>query len=157
MAKIEELIAAGIIKDTNSTHWSYDGSGSLHRTSSDQKYQIVLGSAQRMPSDFRSECIETAKLIYQAAKEPLSLIASGGLDSEVMVNAFLIADVPFKVYAFDFGTNEDELVHLRKLLEHRSEALIVRKVDPISLWKESDFRQICSLSGSPSVEINTIL
>lgn len=60
----------------------------------------------REPLSFKAECIETAKLIYEHAelqKRNVVLFLSGGLDSEVMVKAFIAAEVPFKTITFKYS------------------------------------------------------
>ena len=59
----------------------------------------------RNPGTFREECVLTAKLLserMQAMQREPALMLSGGMDSEVVVKAFIEAEVPFSVWTFRF-------------------------------------------------------
>jgi hypothetical protein len=63
----------------------------------------------REPSTFKDECISTAIEVYNQAislkREPY-IFLSGGLDSEVVVKAFLAANRPFKTISFRYTNNQ---------------------------------------------------
>jgi len=68
----------------------------------------------REPGSFKEECVNTARLIGARAAElnrPVYVCLSGGMDSEVVVKAFLAAEVPFTTITFRFngGLNSHEL------------------------------------------------
>ena len=85
---------------TNYLTWGFD-SGQRLRSSATDNFFVQYGSITRPHSTFRNECIITAKLIYEQSKlinKPIALLYSGGLDSEVMLSAFITAKVPFEIY-----------------------------------------------------------
>jgi hypothetical protein len=77
------------------------------RTRDEDKFWIKYGRCEREPKDFRSECINAAKLIYKSTEKKIVVHYSGGIDSEIVCRSFLEAKVPFEVvtwvYANDFN------------------------------------------------------
>lgn len=63
---------------------------------------------RRVPNSFKEECIQTARDIREQSQNlnriPF-IFLSGGLDSEVVVKAFIDAAVKFKVISFRFKNN----------------------------------------------------
>ena len=63
---------------------------------------------RRVPNSFKKECIQTARDIQEQSQNlnrtPF-IFLSGGLDSEVVVKAFIDAAVKFKVISFRFKNN----------------------------------------------------
>ncbi len=62
----------------------------------------------RVPSTFKQECINTALQVSQQAAELNRIpyiFLSGGLDSEVVVRAFIDAGIEFKAISFRFDSN----------------------------------------------------
>jgi hypothetical protein len=53
--------------------------------------------------DFHSECLRSAKLIYETATSPITLLFSGGLDSEFMIRVFTKSKVPFNTAILSYG------------------------------------------------------
>ncbi len=64
------------------------------RESSEDTWTVRYGRAKRYPMSFRSECLATAKVIQKAAKQPIHVLFSGGIDSEVALRSFHEAGVP---------------------------------------------------------------
>ena len=46
--------------------------------------------------DFHDEAVAAAQIIYDTATSPITLMFSGGLDGEFMLNVFKTAKIPFK-------------------------------------------------------------
>ena len=67
------------------------------RPSGEAAWRVAYGPATREPGDFRAECIETARLIAASTDRDLWVLFSGGVDSEVVVQAFLFSGIPFRV------------------------------------------------------------
>lgn len=53
--------------------------------------------------DFYRECIQAAKIVYENSTSPLTLLYSGGLDSEFMLRIFKKANIPFKTAIISYG------------------------------------------------------
>ena len=78
--------------------WGYNDVPFSFRKSNDDKYFIDSGRLTREPLPYRDECIATAQLIYEQANGEIPFVLfSGGMDSQVIVEAFRLAKVPFNV------------------------------------------------------------
>ena len=69
----------------------------VSREAGDWRWTVAYGRAAREPGDFRAECIETARLVAASTDLNLWVLFSGGIDSEVVVQAFLFSGIPFRV------------------------------------------------------------
>jgi len=91
----------------NHYHYKYNGIpwGDRHRQFDD--LQVYFGRCERQHWGWREECIQTARLIHQKLMpgQKIRLCFSGGIDSEVMVQAFMFAEVPFECIIFRLGSN----------------------------------------------------
>lgn len=67
------------------------------RTCQEDNFYISLTRCTRMPYDWRTECIMAAKQIATRANQPIRVLMSGGIDSEVVALSFLFARITFKV------------------------------------------------------------
>ena len=54
--------------------------------------------------DFHDEAVAAAQIIYDTATSPITLMFSGGLDGEFMLNVFKTAKIPFKVAIISYGS-----------------------------------------------------
>lgn len=76
--------------------------------SSENQLWCKYSRASREPMSFRAECVQTAKIISEQAerlgRKPI-IGLSGGLDSEVVVEAFIEAGVDFEILTFRFKNN----------------------------------------------------
>lgn len=57
-------------------------------------WTVRYGRSRRYPMSFRSECLETARIIHRTAKQTINVMFSGGADSEVALRSFHEAGVP---------------------------------------------------------------
>lgn len=57
----------------------------------------------KIVQDFHSECLRSARLIYETASSPITLLFSGGLDSEFMIRVFTKAKIPFNTAIISYG------------------------------------------------------
>lgn len=53
--------------------------------------------------DFHDEAVLAAQILYENSSSPITLMFSGGLDSEFMLNVFKTAKVPFKTAIISYG------------------------------------------------------
>lgn len=94
--------------------WSARGPGST--------LWCAFTRAQREPGTFRQECVRAARLLAEQAatlgRVPTVLL-SGGLDSEVVVKAFIEAGVNFQAVTFRFhgGFNAHEMRYVYQFLK----------------------------------------
>lgn len=54
--------------------------------------------------DYHNELIRAAKIIYESSSGPVTLMFSGGLDGEFMIEVFKKAKIPFRIAIISYGT-----------------------------------------------------
>jgi hypothetical protein len=97
--------------------------------------------ALRVPGTFKEECINTAKILGQEAarlnRVPM-IFLSGGLDSEVVVKAFIEAGVDFQTVTFKFkdNHNQHEIHYVEKFCKHHGITPRYLEIDIID-WLET--------------------
>ena len=78
----------------NHFRFGYNGNAFNFRISPDDKWCVTYGPCERAPLPFREECMETARVIAREARGPIWVLFSGGADSEVTLQSFVLAKVP---------------------------------------------------------------
>lgn len=158
MKHVEQMIQLGYISGKNATSWSFKDSGGAMRANAQDQFRMHLGHALRPPGNFKEEAIRTAEEISDSAKgHAVTVLASGGLDSEVVLKSFLLAKRPFEVVAFDLSsTNGDELFHLDHFCRNHQIKYKKIHIDVEQFW-ENDLESFALTSGSTSPQINTLL
>lgn len=99
---------------TLDTHFTYGYGQDAFRGDKTGPLWCLYSRCSREPSAFPDECRNVAAQLAQAAKEldrKIFVMLSGGLDSEVVVKAFLAAGVEFEAitYRFTGGLNDHEV------------------------------------------------
>ena len=89
----------------NHFKFGFNGENFSFRQSAVDQWFVDYGPSDRLPFDFRRECVETAMLIGQKAKGQIWVLFSGGVDSEVVVRSFVLAKVPFRAAILRFKNN----------------------------------------------------
>ena len=90
----------------NHFKFGYDHRWFVPRNNPEQRYTVLFDHCQREPLSWRDECIEAARLIGQGTDDPIHVLYSGGIDSEVTVMSFLEAGVSITA---DIMCFEDDL------------------------------------------------
>jgi len=129
----------------NSFVWGQDGVPFAFKTSKDETYFRKYGELTRTPINWRDECIRTAELIYDEAKgEPIRVFFGGGMDSNVVAEAFRLANVPFSVVTIVWGDNWNW--HDMKFANDWCEAYNIEQIflpcDVIKFWESGEFFDI---------------
>lgn len=99
------------------------------------KFFCTYSRCSRQPGSFKEECINTAKEVSTQARKlgriPYVFL-SGGLDSEVVVKAFIDAGVNFKVISFKFEGNfsDHEIHYIDKFVNKHSLDHTYYSIDP---------------------------
>lgn len=83
------------------------------------KFNVTLNSTSRPVLTFREEVIETVKYINDNTDRPIYVALSGGIDSDVIVRAFLEANIDFTVFTVVHteGTNKHDIVYANQLID----------------------------------------
>jgi hypothetical protein len=71
--------------------------------SSTETWSARYGRCRRPVQSFRQECLMTARLIASKTHQPIWVLFSGGLDSEVVAQSFELAAVPFHIAIMRFS------------------------------------------------------
>ncbi len=72
------------------------------RESSTDLWTVRYGRCTRMPLSFRAECNETARIIRRNREQPIVVLFSGGVDSEVTLRSFVEAGIEVSVAILRF-------------------------------------------------------
>lgn len=114
------------------------------------KFFCQYSRCKREPGNFKEECIQTAINAYKQAtslNRDVYIFLSGGLDSEVVVKAFLDAGVKFYTISFRFkgDLSSHEQVYIDQFVSKHGLSHSYYEIDPMWLWsKEAD--QFCEQS-----------
>jgi hypothetical protein len=90
---------------THNNHFKfgYNNEWFRFRQSPDDRWMVRYGACQRPVGNFRDECHATARLIRDSFDEPLTVLFSGGADSEVVLRSFYEQGIPCKVAICQFA------------------------------------------------------
>jgi hypothetical protein len=122
---------------THNNHYkfTYNDKPFVFRTSNADRFGTTVGKCGGPAGDWRFENQRAAKLIFSKARpgQRIRLFYSGGIDSEVMVMAFIDAGVPFDCVIIDMGTeiNGHDTAYAYKFCNQHSISYQTVKVDPI--------------------------
>jgi hypothetical protein len=87
--------------------WTYDdGPEYGSKLSPQAEMKLILRNTITQPvKSYYEELLENGRAIYELFNEPLSLLFSGGVDSEVVLRVYLDLKIPIKVYIFKYKNN----------------------------------------------------
>lgn len=88
----------------NHFKFGYNGEWFSFRKAPSDKWTVKYGRAEREAGTLKEECIHAAKLIQQEGI-PITILLSGGCDSEFAVRCFKEADVPISCATVAFKQN----------------------------------------------------
>ena len=126
--------------------------GELFNESNGEPLQFRLARCEREPLPFPEECARTAALLGEKAKRlgrPVYLMQSGGLDSEVMINSFRQAQVPFQTISFEFtgGLNTHETAFIKRFSARHELNTVMYQLDIVEWLKTQEAREYFALSN----------
>ena len=85
--------------------WSFDDKEFSIRTTPEQIYYDRSNVVSRPIGTLREECIKTAISIRNNVNGRIAVLYSGGVDSEIIVQSFLEANIPIDVYIIRYQNN----------------------------------------------------
>lgn len=125
----------------NHYQFKYNEAPFTFRTSLNDTLSFGVGNCLRPPADWFTECIRSSQLIYKkiVPGQKLKLFYGGGLDSEIMVQAFLLANIPFTCIIIDIGNSitAPEVAHAVNFCKNYKIDYITIKVDPIDIINDN--------------------
>jgi len=97
----------------NHFKFGYNHQPFTFRQTVEDNWYASYGTVTQANLDFKAACIDVAKKIRYSTKSPLYLFYSGGVDSEIMILAFLEAKINFNtvVLKFSNGYNDHDLFY----------------------------------------------
>ena len=152
-----QILSLGMSEKPENILWSYDHVPFARRTSASQIFRRSLAPVSRSIGTFKEEAIQAAQKIGQLNKGPITILASGGSDSEVVMRSFLMAKVPFQIVAINFSSvNEDELKYLQRFCDLEGLKYRTVHLDIEKFW-ENELAEVALTSGSASPQVCAIL
>lgn len=119
----------------NHYQFKYNGKPFVFRNDTNDLFSCSVGKCGGLAGDWRFENKRAAKLIFSKAEpgQRIRLFYSGGIDSEVMVMAFMDAGVPFDCVIVDMGEgiNGHDTSYAYKFCNDNNIPYQTVKVDPI--------------------------
>jgi hypothetical protein len=89
----------------NHFKFGYDNQWFRFRDTAQDQWMVSYGAIQRQPKPFNEECEATAALIRDTVAGPITVLFSGGVDSEVVIRAFHAQKIPIRVAILQFDDN----------------------------------------------------
>lgn len=127
-------------KYTNRNHFKFGYNGQYFnlRKFPEDMWNVKYGRCERNPENFRDECINSAKLIYEATEKNIYVLMSGGLDSEIVARSFYEAKVPFTavIGRYNNNKNDHDISYAIKFCKAFDVPYNIIDVDVEKFWKE---------------------
>lgn len=141
----------------NHLKWGMNNVEHALRQSPDDIFFVEPGKISRFPKTFRDECIETAKIIDSYCRQinkSIALLYSGGLDSEVMLAAFLSAGIKFDIFHLNCsqGLLDHETKYVKTFCDRYGLTYIPVTFDLVNYMETEGFNLTLSIR---STEIKT--
>jgi hypothetical protein len=99
--------------------FGYNGHWYAERGASADTWCVAYGQCGRPVLDWRAECVETARLIRGSTNQDLWILFSGGIDSEVVLQSFLFANIRMQaaITCFKHDLNRHDVRYAVKFCE----------------------------------------
>jgi len=124
---------------THKNHFKFGYNSNWYnlRQSSEDIWHVKYGRCERDPSDFRSECVNAARLIREATTLPIYICFSGGMDSEIVVRSFMEANIPITCLIASFDDlNQHDISYAFEFCSRHSLPYEVHRINIPRFWKE---------------------
>lgn len=83
-----------ILSANNHFKFGYDDVWFEFRKNTKQKWIVDYGKCRRHTENFHFECLNTAREIQENSQQKITVLFSGGVDSEVALQSFVLAGIP---------------------------------------------------------------
>jgi len=95
-------------------------------------YVLKFQSCTRPTLPWLEETRYTAKLIASRTSKPIWLCLSGGIDSEVMAEAFLAEKIPFRAFSLSYyGRNDHDIRHAVNWCKAHG---VEHEIEAVNIW-----------------------
>lgn len=105
----------------------------------DIEFSLKLKPISREVKNFREEILLTVTEIANRTSTPLYISYGGGMDSEIIIEAFLECKIPFTVVSFTFCKylNLHDITYAYEFCKRKSIKQIVIDLNPFEIYKEN--------------------
>jgi len=91
-----------LVSHNNHFKFGYNQIPFNFRISAMDKWWVSYGKCERPTFSFKEECLQTARQIQRDAGQKITVLFSGGADSEVALQSFLLAKIPVRAAILRF-------------------------------------------------------
>lgn len=150
----------GMFQYTHNNHFrvGYDGGWDFLPTADSRTMNVDYGTTDYISGSFVDECVLAARRIYNNAGDlPLNLSFSGGVDSEVMIRAFELAEVPFRIsiLCFEYTRNLHDISFAISYCESKGLKYDIMHLDVERFFGSDEFLEIATRTKCVSPQIVT--
>lgn len=120
----------------NHFKYGYNHNWFTERQSEEDVWTVEYGVCSRPVSDFKTECLNTARQIREDTDLPITICFSGGVDSEITVKSFMECGIPFKIAILQFkeGLNEHDTFYSKKFCRDHGLDYQLIELDLLRFW-----------------------
>ena len=145
MISADELYSKFEFTEDNHIKFWYDGDASkIFRENEWEITSASVGACNRIPMNVRGEIIRTAKIISRKHKEKMSVFFSGGLDSEIAINAWIESRAPFTpvIVKFINDLNIDDVSQAVKFCDAYGLNPTILDFDPVKFYESGEWQRV---------------
>lgn len=142
----------------NHFQFGYNGRPFTERSSASDRFTVAYGRCLRRPGDFHAECLRGARLVRDSTELPLTVLFSGGVESEMVVRSFLAAGIPIQVAILRFrgGLNQHDIHYALDYCRQAGVRPVIVDLDLLSFW-ENELFDYAEISHSVSPQFCTTM
>ena len=125
-------------------YWYDNDPDNIFRQDDWQTTVGTVGYCQRPRLTFRGELIRTTKIISRKHKEPMAVFFSGGLDSEIALQAWMESRVPFRpvIVRFKDELNIADVSQATEFCNTTGLEPIYIDFDPVRFYESGDWQRV---------------
>lgn len=112
-----------------------------HRVSPNDEFGYHLSPIQRKIQSFVDECINSAKLIRESTDLPITVLYSGGIDSEIVMESFRLAGISIKAAfcRYENNYNKHDLKYVEKYCDYYNIKLDIVDLNLVKFWENQAY------------------
>ena len=122
----------------NHIKFGYNSKNFAFRKNASDRWFAKYGRCKRKPHNFHDECLETARLIAAQTNEPIFVLFSGGVDSEVTLRSFHEAQIQVTaaILRFKHDLNIHDISWAIIICEQLNIPYKIFDLDILDFWRE---------------------
>lgn len=143
-----------LLSHKNHFEFGYNGRAFVNRGADSDQWYVKYGRCERQPLNFHEECMRTASVIRNNTNQPLVVLFSGGVDSEVALRSFVDAgiDVSVAILRFKNDLNVHDISWAIIICEQLKVPYKIHDLDLLNFWKsEADSYANATYCVSPQL------